>query len=369
MKLPIKLPQGLTRTVGKLWLKTKNARPEISIGAGIVCGAAAMVMVGVKTWKGKETLSEDMKALKGATKKSIQKEAESNPDVALMSEEERRKHFGNFVGILAKDICKIYWIPVVLGVSSAGLVWGGRTLLRKELSAMSAAYAALSESYNRYRQRVIAEYGAEKDQEFQYGYKMVEAVDSETGEVTKVPMIDKEANLSAYAFWFNEGEFNKDTGTYIWKNYKFDRDSHVNRMKVIEEQNNATYELNAYGYVTLEDVALRFGIDPETAGKWHDYGWIWQPDRQNIVEFGVLEGPHQLEVNKGFTSNSCSQNFCLINPNVDGYIGFIREDLRKYDRRYGKGEREHTSIKRQMLKVINQRHAEEMGRMIEDATK
>jgi LysM repeat protein len=120
-----------------------------------------------------------------------------------MTEEDRKKYLVMRTGILAKDICKIYWIPATLGLSSVGLIWGGRTILRKELSAMTAAYAALSESFNRYRQRVIQEYGADKDQEFQYGYKMEDRVDAETGEVSKHPVIDKEANLSEYGFWFD----------------------------------------------------------------------------------------------------------------------------------------------------------------------
>ena len=367
MNLPIKLPAGITRLAGKLWLKTKNASPEIFVVSGIVCGTAAVVMTAVQTWKGKEKLAEDISIIKINTKKGAEKYAEEHPDQPKATEDNRKKYLVQRTGVLAKDICKIYWLPITLGVSSIGLVWGGRTMLRKELSALAAAYATLSESFNRYRQRVIAEYGAEKDQEFQYGYKMEDHVDAETGEVSKHPVIDKEANLSEYAFWFDEGDFDKASGTWTWKNYKYDRSKLTNRMRVIEAQNNFTHELNTIGYVTLEKVALFFGVDPATASKWHNYGWVWQDGRRNVVELGVLEGPYQLEVNKGFTDDRCSQNVCLINPNVDGYIGFVHEDYKKYDFRYGDADLKKKGIRLRMLALLKQRDAENMAERIQMA--
>lgn len=360
MKLPIKLPQGLTRTFGKLWLKTRNASPEIFVVSGIICGGAAVVMTAVQTWKGKEKLAKDIDIIKINTKKGAEHYAEEHPEQPQMLEEDRKQYLVKRTGVLAKDIFKIYWLPVTLGLSSVGLVWGGRTILRKELSALAAAYATLSESYNRYRQRVIEEFGADKDQEFQYGYKMVDAVDAETGEVTKRPMIDKEANLSEYGFWFDEGDWDKDSQTWTWKNYKFDRSKLTNRMRVITAQNNFTHDLNTIGYVTLEDVALYFGVDPATAHKWHDYGWVWQEGRRNVIELGVLEGPYQLEVNKAFTDDRMSQNICLINPNVDGYIGFVHEDYKKYDFRYGSAELKKKGIRLRMMQLLKQKDAEDM---------
>lgn len=360
MKLPIKLPQGLTRAFGKLWLKTRNASPEIFVVSGIVCGGAAIVLTAVQTWKGKETLEEDIAIIKRNTKNGAEKEKEEHPDWPHPTEEGRKKYLAKRSSILAKDIVKIYWLPITLGVSSAGLIWGGRTILRKELSALTAAYAALSESYNRYRQRVIDEYGAEKDEEFQYGYKLVDSVDSETGEVEKKPLIDKDANLSQYGFWFDEGQWDKDNNEWVWKNYQFDRSKLTNRMKIIGVENNFTHDLNTIGYVRLESVALCLGIDPKTAYQWHNIGWIWQEGRRNVIDLGVLEGPNQLEVNKGFMDDHCSQNVCLINPNVDGYIGFINDDIKKYDFRYGKGELKKKGIRLRMMKLIDQHNEEDM---------
>ena len=387
MKLPIKIPQGLTRAFGKLWLKTKNARPEIFVVSGIVCGSAAVVMTAVQTWKHKDRIEMDLDAIRPYTTDfvDIQEGDEKADDKKVVVDHEGNKRLPVKIAYkdltkdqkkqlwarridLTKDVFKIYWIPATLGLSSVGLIWGGRTMLRKELSALTAAYAALSESFNRYRQKVIDEFGADKDQEFQYGYKLVDSVDSETGQVEKRPMIDKDANLSQYGFWFDEGYWDKDNNEWIWKNYKFDRSKLVNRMAVITAENNFTHELNTIGYVRLENVALFFGIDPETAHQWHNYGWVWQEGRRNVVNLGVLEGPEQLEVNKGFTDDRCSQNVCFINPNVDGYIGFINDDLKSYDFRYGKGELKKKGIRLRMMKLINQHNEEDMMDRVEMAS-
>lgn len=386
MKLPFKLPAGLTRAAGKLWLKTKNARPEIFVVSGIVCGGAAVVMTAVQTWKHKDRIELDMDAIRPYTtdfvdiqegdekvdEKKIVVDREGNKRLPVkiaykdLTGDQKKQLWARRID-LTKDIFKIYWIPATLGLSSVGLIWGGRTMLRKELSALTAAYAALSESFNRYRQKVIDEFGAEKDQEFQYGYKMVDAVDSETKEVTKRPMIDKEANLSEYGFWFDEGDFDKESGTWTWKNFKWDRSKHQNLMTVIEAENNFDHKLTTIGYVTLEEVALFFGVDPETASKWHNYGWIYQPGRMNHIELGVQEGPYQLEVNKGFTDFHCSQNVCLINPNVDGYIGFVHENYKKYDFRYGNAELKKKGVRLRMMKLLKQRDAEDMAERIQMA--
>ncbi len=103
MKLPFKLPAGLTRAAGKLWLKTKNARPEIFVVSGIICGGAAVVMTAVQTWKGKETLAKDISVIKVSTKNGAEKCAEEHPDWPKMTEEDR-KLFKKFSGSIKRHI-------------------------------------------------------------------------------------------------------------------------------------------------------------------------------------------------------------------------------------------------------------------------
>lgn len=377
MSILDKLPGGLTRALGKLWLKTKKVSPEICVVGGIVCGGAALVMVGVRTWKGKDVITADVDAIRAQTHKGVVIEGErteegAEPDTIQlvkierkdMTDEQKKLLMARRID-LCKDIVKIYWLPGVLAVSSVGMIWGGRTLLRKELSTVTAAYATLLETYNKYRKRVANEIGEEKERQLAAGYSMEKHVDEKSGEVSEVPVVNNQENLSQYAFWFNDGYFDKDKGEWAWRNFKHHtRDRWQNRMTVKELEDRFTRDLRCNGYVFLEDVALEFGLDPMEAGKFHDIGWIWKDGRENRIDFGVLEGDTQLPVNRGFMSEYHSQNECLINPNVDGYIGYVRDDYKKYDKRYGYGEMKHQSTNRLITKFMTRYDKEEMERKV-----
>ena len=376
MNLLSKLPGGLTRALGKLWLKTKGASPEICVVGGIVCGGAALVMVGIKTWKGKNTLSADVDAIRAQTHKVVVIDEEKTEESAKpstnqlvkidrkdMTDEQKKLLMARRIDF-AKDILKIYWVPGLLAISSVGMIWGGRTILRKELSTATAAYAALLETYNKYRKRVAGVIGEEKERELAAGYSMEKHVDEKTGEVTEVPVINSNENLSQYAFWFNEGYFDKEKGEWAWRNFNHNRDRWQNRMTVKQLEDRFTRDLRCIGYVFLEDVALEFGVNPEEAKKFHDIGWVWKDGAENRVDFGVLDGPTQIPVNKGFMSEGHSQNEALINPNVDGYIGYVRDDYRKYDKRYWIGDLKTPSMKRMINKIMTRYDKEEMEKRV-----
>lgn len=375
----LKLPEKLTRFVGQLFLKTKKISPELCVVGGIVAGGAAIVMVGVKTFKGKEVIVADtdsIRAIKYETKEEIvtvcgDNEAHNEVKTSLvkkesLTDEEKKQLWARRID-LGKDILKIYWVPGLLAVGSVGMIWGGRTMLRKELSAVTIAYTTLLETFGQYRKKVAEVIGEEQEQEIAAGYTMKEIVDEATGKVEKVPVVDPQANLSQYGFWFDEGHFDKETGEWAWRNMTHDRNKLVNRMKVVELEEKYTRQLRTIGYAWLEDVALDFGIDPDEAKKWHDIGWVWKEGDENRVEFGVLETKWQLPVNKGFCDDSCSQNKCFVNPNVDGYIGYVRDDFKKYDFRYGYGNKGYRSIRREFVNVIDRYNKEKMEQKVFNA--
>ena len=298
----LKLPEKLTRLIGQMLLKTKKISPELCVVGGIVAGGAAIVMVGVKTFKNKETIVSDVTAIK-SVKYEIKEETvtitgdnEAHNEVKTslvkrksLTDEQKKQLWARRIDF-GKDILKIYWVPGLLAVGSAGMIWGGRTMLRKELSAVTIAYTTLLESFAQYRKKVAEVIGDEKEQEIAAGYTMRDIVDEATGKVEKVPVVDPQANLSQYGFWFDEGHFDKETGEWAWRNMTHDRNKLVNRMKVVELEEKYTRQLRTVGYAWLEDVALEFGIDPDEAKKWHDIGWVWKEGDENRVEFGSGRG-------------------------------------------------------------------------------
>lgn len=316
MKFPVKLPQSVTRAMGKLWLRTKKSSPEICVVSGIVCGGAALVMVGVRTWKKKDDLQKDISLVKD--RMDTIKGAKENNNQELVKSE--RKELVKQGGTLAKDLVKTYWIPALLGVSSAGLIWGGRTMLRRELSAVTSAYALLMESYKQYRQRVIDDVGIEKDQEYMHGIKMVDAVDEKTGEVTRRAIVDKSKSISPYSVWWCEGEFDDETGEWIWRNGMWRDNALMNESTLRCVQNAANDLLRANGFVFLNQVREMLGLPPTREGQ--IVGWTLCGG-DGFIDFGVFPSKqHPLEkiapVNRLFLDNKTCN--ALLDFNVDGPI-------------------------------------------------
>lgn len=392
MNILDKLPKKFTRAMGKAWLKTKKASPEICVIGGIVCGAGALVLVGVNTWKHKENLQkgakkarnwtetmievteEEKKKLKKKDLKRIQANEDGKEmlpvkvyvDQASMTESQKNALFAARIDF-AKDIVKAYWLPVTLEIGSVVLIWKGRTILRKNLSAMTAAYAAMAEAYRKYRQRVADRYGKEADEELALGYSIEEHVD-EDGNVEKVVKMDPDDNLNPYGFFLNEGYFNKTTGEWYWHNEAWARKTKLEKLHMVrQEQGTSTWELRTIGYWRLENTMLRVGVDPKEAAKFHDIGKVYKEGDENVVEFCVLEGDDQLLVNKGFTDPYCSQADCYINPKGVEYIGYINDNLEKYDRRYGRhadGDAPYRSFNLEADKLIRRYNKEKAEQLI-----
>jgi len=392
MSILDKLPKKFTRAMGKAWLKTKKASPEICVIGGIVCGAGALVLVGVNTWKHKDNLQksakkarnwtetlievteEEKKKLKKKDLKRIQTNEDGKEmlpvkvyvDQASMTESQKNALFAAKIDF-AKDIVKAYWLPVTLEIGSVFLIWKGRTILRKNLSAMTAAYAAMAEAYRKYRQRVADRYGKDVDEELALGYSVEEHVD-EDGNVEKVVKMKPDGNLNPYGFFLNEGYFNEAIGEWFWHNEAWARKSKLEKLQMIrQEQDTATWELRTIAYWRLENTMLRLGVDPKEAAKFHDIGKVWKEGADNVVEFCVLEGEDQLMVNKGFTDSYCSQADCYINPKGAEYIGYIDAELEKYDRRYGRhadGDAPYRSFNLEADKLIRRYNKEKAEQLI-----
>ncbi len=352
MNFLTKLPKPITRFAGKMLMKLKNNSPELCIIGGLILGAGAMTMVGVQTWKHKDILAEDARKLEAAksvnkTVESIEAESESENEggdseelkvteivtVRDYTDDEKKALMAARIN-LGKDILKAYWLPMLLEIGSIGLVWGGRTKLRKSLAEMTALYMMAVDKYKKLYERIRKEYGDEKAQELAYGVRMADSVDSETGEMSKVPLVDEDGNTSMYAFMFDEGEFDEESGTWIWKNENWKRNKLANYLLVKNAEEEATRKLIMNGWYLLGDLKRYLGVKPGPCD-WR-VGWWYKPDQENRVELGVFDDRYQLPFNRGFANPDDAQAVCMINPNVNGCIDFVFEDIEQYDFRCGR---------------------------------
>lgn len=319
--------------------KTKRIRPDICIIGGIILGTGAIVMAVSDTWNNKETISEDIEAVKGYKNYDPEKEKAEHPDHPIMTLEDAKKLKSTYQKKLAVDILKAYWRTGLMTGGSIFLILSGRKLMRKQILELSAMYASLLESYRRYRQNVIDDIGAEKDQEYAYGIKTVDAIDEETGEVTKRTMIDTGRAASPYARWVNEGIWDSNERRWIWQNniYTANRDELAVRIKLI--QNECNDILRRRGFMTLNEVYYKLGLPMTEAGQhvgWVRGGFTDGTAGDDFIDFGVFpefgNGKYQLPVNKLFLDKSTNQRCPLLDFNCI-CLDQIWDNMYEYDNR------------------------------------
>lgn len=349
MKIPfkfpaLKMPTKLTNFVLKTMMKTKKKSPEICLVTGLIAGGSALVLVGVKTWKNKDKLVNDIQEVKKYKNYDREAVKEEHPDWPLMTDEDISANFRRSCKTAGIDIVKTYWIPTVLAISSATLIIGGHHILRKELSAVTTAYAVLFDSYKKYREGIIDRYGIEVDQELMHGVKISESIDPNTGEVIKTVARDPNANLSMYARWFDEGDFDNTTSKWIWRNnsWRDNKLENIRNLKFLQSSANDIFK--SKGWMKLNEVYTMLGMPCTKEGE--VVGWVLGSGHDDFIDFGVFPTPgnksRQLPVNALFLDPRHPQNSALCDFNVDGRIDYIFDNILEYDTRsYISGNQRH----------------------------
>lgn len=340
MRFPkIRIPQKLSQKIGKLAFKLRGRKPDILIISGVVLAAGTVVVAIKDTWDNKETISEDISQIKKLKAYEPEKEAAEHPDWPIMTKEDANIQLSKANKKLFVDICKAYWKTAILSGGSVILIMSGKKIMRKQIVELSAMYASLLESYRRYRQNVIEDLGREKDQEYAYGIKTVEAVDSETGEVTKRTIVDGDRIASPYAEWLTDGEYDDVDGRFLWKNPIYSSNKLELEGRIRSAQNSCNNILRLRGWLLLNEARKELGFPPTEEG-WH-LGWVRGglldgTMGDDFVDFGVFtdycHGKYQLPVNRAFLNPKSNQRYPLIDFNVI-CIDKIWNDIFEYDNR------------------------------------
>lgn len=289
----------VTSKVGRRILVTQKHSPTLLFGVGVVGVVATVVLASRATLKMEEVLSE-------AEEKKGQIEDASM--VKGYTEEDAKKD-----GILVKSqtalkIVKLYAPAAAVGIVSIGAFTGSHVILNRRNAAVTAAYAALDKGFRQYRERVVAEYGLEKDQEFRF--EIVEremAVDTDEGTAAKtVRVVSPNNRGSIYSRFFDEISSN-------WSPVR-----HQNQFFVQAQQNYANDLLNARGHVFLNEVYDMLGLERSKEGS--VVGWLkGNPDGDGYIDFGVFR-KNTAGVFEAQRFVNGEEKSVLLDFNVDGTI-------------------------------------------------
>lgn len=331
MQLPVvknllKIPTAIKAPMGKLLFKTKKIRPEIRLGLTIALNAVAVAGTIIETWKGKDVIQNDISKVKEWKEYEPEKALAANPNAIIISEEERLKLLQNARIALFVDILKHSWKPGLCWIASIGLGIYNHKDLRKQLMTVSAMYAGLMADFKEYRARVRNDVGAEKEQEYAYGIKMVDAVDSETGEITKkpLPFSDMKTPGSKYARWLNAGIWDNDKNRWIWANPVYSANKLELQYRIRSIQDSCNDILRMQGWLTLNEVYKKLGLPQTEEGQhvgWVKGGFVDGHAGDDFVDFGVFplangDTRYQIPINTLFLDPESDQKYPLLDFNV-----------------------------------------------------
>lgn len=310
----MKLPDKMTRVIGKTKFGIKKHSPEILVVAGI----AGIVTSTVMACKATTKLSTIMEQSKHdiATIKHAAEHADSLvlPDGQTYTKKDSQKDLTIVYAKTGLKLAKLYAPSVILGALSITCVVSSNNILRKRNAALAAAYATVDNSFKNYRKNVVERFGEELDRELKYNIKAKEVeetvTDEKTGEektVKKTVHVADPNGYSEYARFFDDGCSN-------WQ-----KDSEHNLWYLKQQQNNANDQLRANGHLFLNEVYDMLGIPRTKAGQ--IVGWIYDPENpkhkgDNFVDFGIFD--INKEVNRNFVNGY--ERVILLDFNVDGPI-------------------------------------------------
>lgn len=302
----------LTGTFNKLGYQIKKYSPEICVAFGVVGVVASTVMACKATTKVSEILDETKENL-DVIHKGME---DGNINGKEYTKEDGKKDLAATYVQTGIAFVKLYGPSVVLGGLSLTSIVASNRILRRRCGALAAAYATVDRSFKEYRGRVSERFGKDVEQEIRYGIKhkeIEETVVNEDGTETTVKKtvstIDPElaVNCSPYAKFFDEA-------SPYWE-----KDAEYNLMFLQAEQNYANDLLKSQGYLFLNDVYKRLGLDTTKAGQ--VVGWIYDKngpidDHDNYVDFGIFTNDR--ERTRAFVNGH--ERSILLDFNVDGNI-------------------------------------------------
>ncbi len=292
--------KSIGRAFSRAGFAAKKHSPEILVVTGVAGVVASTVLACRATTKISGILEERKQKLADVT---TEIEAE-NKDYTPEDARKDRIIINTQAGL---KLAKLYAPAVGLGILSITAIFASHDLLRKRNVALAAAYAGLSDSFGKYRDRVIEKLGKDADEELRHGIveREIEETD-ENGNVTKRKakvIEDDPLAASPYAREFNETN-------PCWVN---NLDYNLNFLRTTEAYAND--KLRAKGYLFLNEVYEDLGLKPTKAGQ--IVGWVYDEKNpkhngDNYVDFGIYECNEALEDSYAGT--------ILLDFNVDGNI-------------------------------------------------
>lgn len=290
------IPNAVSRKVARQILIGRKNSPTILFTSGVVGVVTTTVLACRATLKLDEALVETQDKMEQA--KVVLDSPKHN-----YSEKDYRQDMTYLYIRGAVKVTKLYGPAIIVGVISIAALTGSHKILTGRNAALTAAYAAVEKGFAQYRQRVVEEFGEDKDRELRYSAETVTLVEDTKNGPKKVDVKRVGPHgASVYAKFF-------DQLCPSWS-----PTPEINRLFLQCQQNYANDLLHARGHIFLNEVYDMIGVDRTTAGQ--VVGWVMSKKGDNFVDFGIFDRDNHKA--RDFVNGR--EGAILLDFNVDGPV-------------------------------------------------
>ena len=215
------------------------------------------------------------------------------------------------------ELAKLYAPAVGLGVASLGCMFGSHHIMTKRNATLTAAYIALEQTFNSYKNRVTDRFGERVQHELEQNIKAVEV------ETKKVDENGVEEVIKEYKDIAEQAD---DTCSLIFDETvdTWQRDADLNRNYLLLMESAANKRLRTQGHLFLNEVLSMIGTHGGQSLRTPTgqiVGWIYDPNDtslHNHVDFGITNYVPNNEALNSFIRGE--ERSVKLNFNCDGII-------------------------------------------------
>lgn len=298
----------LSVKMGRTGLILKKNAPEIALVGGITGIIGTVVLACYETTKAGEIIDRHQERLDRIQEAvNIVNEDENNDlSIEYTSKDIGRDKFICYSKTTIEFV-KLYGPSIITGTLSIGMILWSHGLLKKRYLGAVAAYNAVSEAFNAYRDRVRKEEGDEADRHYMYGTERLEQVNEiidENGKKKK----EKET-IDTIPENTKQSEFVR-----IWdrSSKAYNTNPNISRMFLTAQEEIANNILNTKNHIFLNEVLDMLGYEHTPIGA--VTGWV-KGNKDSYVSFGL--NPNIPEVQRFIDGRT---NTIPLEFNVDGVI-------------------------------------------------
>lgn len=286
------IPEQLARNLSRQILVARKHSPRVLFVAGIAGVVTSTVLACKATLKLEAELDEMQTQINNV--KELKTE---HPDI--QNNYPAKQYRRDMLYVYSRGtyrIARLYAPAIVVGGASIGALTGAHVTLTRRNASLTAAYAAMSRSFDEYRERVKKELGAEKEEEIRYPDPPDGVMDKDG---QPIDAIDP-SKWSPYARIFDEYNPN-------WK-----KNAALNKLFLQAQQNYANDLLKARGHIFLNEVYDMLGFERTRPGA--AVGWLLDSeDGDHFVDFGLFIGRNARFING-------DERSVILDFNVDGVM-------------------------------------------------